>query len=193
MPKALREGRVVGQRAVPQRAIRGPLHRRGLGPRVGLRPGHEFAAGCGADHRQRGQRVRIARGVHQPEKATPADAEHVDPSETERLAHTLDVSDELILRALLDGHPLGTTVAAMVVDDQAKPERGRRAGPGCAAVRMSRSRGRRADRGTADRSPTVSRKSLVPLTLSSTVASDSFPPGPSRGRAGGRASRRRRG
>jgi hypothetical protein len=38
-------------------------------------------------------------------------------------AHTLDVSDELILRALLDGHPLGTTVAAMVVDDQAKPER----------------------------------------------------------------------
>ena len=73
----------------------------------------------------------MARGVHEPEEAPPADAEHVDRSEPERRAHALDVGNQLILRALLDRNPLRTPVAAVVVEDQPEIELGgqRRQGP----------------------------------------------------------------
>ena len=67
----------------------------------------------------------MARGVHQPEEAAPADAEHVDRTEPERLTDALDVGDQLILRALLDRHPFRAAVAAMIVEDQPEVELGR--------------------------------------------------------------------
>jgi hypothetical protein len=65
----------------------------------------------------------MARGVHEAEKAAPADSQDVDAPETQALPHALGVGDELILRALLDRDPLGAAVAAMVVEDQPEPER----------------------------------------------------------------------
>ena len=64
----------------------------------------------------------MARGVHEAEVPTPADPEDVDGTEIEGAPHALHVLDQLVLRALLDGHPLGPPVPPVVPEDETPRE-----------------------------------------------------------------------
>src|SRR5262249_28746273 len=108
--------------------IRRPLLRRRPAPGVVLRPRHELAARRGADDRECADRRGVARGVHEAEEAAPADPEDVDGAEAEGLPHALDVVDELVLGAPLDGIPARAAVAAMIVEHEAEAERARQRG-----------------------------------------------------------------
>src|SRR5262249_52317949 len=59
---------------------------------------------------------------HEADVPAPADPDHVDRAEPEDLPHALHVLDQLVLRALLDGHPLGAPVAPVIPEDQTAAE-----------------------------------------------------------------------
>jgi len=79
-------------------------------------------AGRCADDGEPPHGVRVSGGVHQTDVPTPADAHHVDRAEPEDAPDSLHVLDQLVLRALLDGHPLRAPVASVVPEDQATAE-----------------------------------------------------------------------
>src|SRR5262245_19549157 len=117
------EALVVRERAIPERAIGGPLRGRRGATGIVLGARHEVAAGGCPDDCERPDRARIPCRVHQAEEAAPADPENIDPLEAERSPHALDVVDELVLRALLDWLPRRASVPAVIVEDEVGPER----------------------------------------------------------------------
>jgi len=118
------EALVIRERAVPERSIRRPLFRRGLAARVSFGARHELVARRRSDDGESPHRLGVPCGVHEPEEPAPADPEDVDAAEPEREPHALHVTHQLVLRALLDRHPLRAPVAAVVPEDQPEPERG---------------------------------------------------------------------
>jgi len=118
------EAFIVGERAVPERAVRRPLLGGRAAARIVLGARHEVPTGRRPHDRQLLDRRWIPRPVHQAEESPPADPEHVDRSELEPLSYALDIGDQLILRALLDRHPLRAPVAAVVVENHLEMELG---------------------------------------------------------------------